>query len=249
MARGLISDLIRKFSGPAAEVSPAADAPKPAERVKLDRKHVLPGWAPEYLAKLQGVRTVIDIGVLAGTPRLYAAFPDAYLILIEALPAFEAQVRQILDARPGEVHMCAAGSTDGTAVIRHVEAHPAVSSLLPHLRGTRRSDVTEIEVPVRRLDTLFAGRRFNGDVLLKIDTEGMELDIIRGAGETLRQVRYCIAETSIAARHAGSYRMAELFAEMAVHGFDVFDIMTVTRSKLRTPGANIADVLFISRNA
>jgi hypothetical protein len=56
-----------------------------------------------------------------------------------------------------------------------------------------------------------------------------------------------ITETSIAHRHLNSYRMVELMAKMDAIGFDVLDILTVTRPNTGKPGANISDVLFVRR--
>jgi hypothetical protein len=97
-----------------------------------DRKHQLPGWATSYLRKLSDVNTVIDIGVLDGTPNLYEAFPNAHLVLIEALPTYRATCDDILSKRAstGEVHMVAAGAKNGEATIVFDVDRPAISSLL-----------------------------------------------------------------------------------------------------------------------
>jgi len=49
--------------------------------------------------------TVIDVGVAWGTPSLYENFPNAYLVLIEALPYFSVYLDRILSKRPGEKHL------------------------------------------------------------------------------------------------------------------------------------------------
>ncbi|WP_298494240.1 FkbM family methyltransferase [uncultured Maritimibacter sp.] len=223
---------------------------KPPERPDPTRKAVktrLYGWRPEFLAELGPVGTVIDIGVLNGTPQLYAAFPDAYLILIEALPPYREKVESLVAERPGEVHMVAAGSTETTMQINLLNDVPARSSLLTHVKGGS-DDVTRYDVPVKPLDTLFAGRDFDGDVLLKIDTEGFDLEVLKGASETLRKVKWVITETSIALRHENSYRFADIAFIMRENGFEVFDIMTVTRSGFMIPGASIADTIWVRKD-
>lgn len=215
-------------------------------RILRDNKVILPGWSPSFLRSLGGVRTIIDVGVLDGTPALYQAFPDARLILVEALPMYEEACRRLLaDRSGGELHMCAVGAVDGSTRIRYYPDRPATSSLL---ETATESDLAlvEIDVPLRRLDGLLAGRGLEGDILLKIDVEGMELEVLRGAEELLPQVKYIIAETSVRRRHKNSYRFADLVGFLARHGFDLYDALRLTRTKAMQPGASIMDAIFVN---
>lgn len=215
--------------------------------ILTNKKEILPGWTPSFLRKLGDIRTVIDVGVLEGTPPLYEAFPEAELLLVEALPMYEKACRNIVKAHPGggEVFMVAAGDADAAINIRYYPDLPAQSSILQTVVN-KDIEPREVEVPLRKLDTLFAGRDFSGDALLKIDTEGFEYNVIKGATETLKRVKYCITETSIRRRHENSYRFADLVALMKDNGFDLYDVLTVTRTKAMTPRASIMDAVFIN---
>lgn len=208
-----------------------------------DRQHVLPGWDDSFLRQLPGVETVVDVGVLDGTPALYAAFPQAYLVLVEALPECEAKCREIVASRPGEYHICAAGDRDGAVTIRRVPEYPGASSLF-ELVDPPSDAFEEVSVRSVRLDTLFHGRQFGAEILLKLDCEGAELGIVNGASAFLRQVRYVIAEVSISYRHKASYQFADFIAAMAAQGFAVYDLLRVTRKAVGAPQAEIADMLF-----
>ena len=212
-----------------------------------DNKTILPGWSPTFLRSLGEVKTIIDVGVLNGTPALYKAFPQAWLILVEALPMYEDRCRQILaDRQGGEIHLCAVGASDGTALIRHYPEFPATSSLLmtSEPNGLR---VEEIEVPLRCLDNLLAGSNLAQDILLKSDVEGMELEVLRGAMKMLPDIKFIISETSIRQRHRSSYRFADLVCFLAEQGFDLYDVLRVTRTKALQPEASIMDAVFVNR--
>src|SRR5438105_491076 len=56
---------------------------------------------------------VIDVGVAAGTPELYRAFPAARLLLIEPLEEWQATLEQALAKRHAEVVTAAAGAEAG----------------------------------------------------------------------------------------------------------------------------------------
>lgn len=212
----------------------------------LPVKQCLPGWSPAYLARLGPVGTVIDVGVLEGTPALYKAFPDAYLVLVEALPKYETRCRELIADRTGEVAMVAASDEDGETTIRYYPDYPAVSSLVETAQPVDRK-LEELTVPMRRLDGLFADRKdLPGPILLKVDTEGLEDRVVRGATKLLSRVSYCITETSVKERHKNSYRFADLIALMREQNFELFDIMTATRAQRGDPGASIVDAVFVN---
>lgn len=209
------------------------------------RKQILPGWSSDFLRKLGDVRTVVDVGVLNGTPTLYEAFPDAYLVLIEALPNYWKKCEEILASRRGEIHRCAAGSEDNEIEINFLKDAPARSSILNHVVGG--SDNKEkVKTKLRKIDTLFSRKSFEKEILLKIDTEGYEYNIIKGAPEFLKSVKFVIAETSVRLRHEDSYRFSDLVWIMKENGFDVYDVLTATRVGAGVPGASIMDLVFVN---
>lgn len=214
--------------------------------VLSDNKVVLPGWSPTFIRALGDVRSIIDVGVLNGTPALYDAFPNAWLVLVEALPMYSDTCRNIIAGRNGgEVHMCAVGSYEGSVRIRYYPDRPATSSLL---RTVDENDLElqEIEVPLRRLDSLLTASNLAPDTLLKIDVEGMELEVLKGAVRLLPRIKYIIAETSIRRRHQNSYRFADLIEFLGRYGFELYDALRVTRTHAMQPGASIMDAVFIN---
>lgn len=237
--RSLLKNLVANESLP-------DDERKEITRLLRNKRTVLPGWSPTFLRKLGAIKTVIDVGVLDGTPSLYQAFPDAKLHLFEALPMYEQTCAGIVRNHPGggSYHMVALGDAPGTANFRYYAEDPRKSSAV--VSALESLAVTEIEVPVKRLDQLLNASDLTADTLLKIDTEGYECHVLRGATGLLPSVKYCITETSIRKRHEGSYRFADLIALMKENGFDLYDVLTVTRAKPVEPKASIMDALFIN---
>jgi FkbM family methyltransferase len=183
------------------------------------------------------VATLIDVGVNRGTPDLYEAFPNAYLVLVEPvrerIPAMEA----IIADRAGEYVTAAAGAKKGTATFNVETARIGLSSF--HGRLTTPVDESAIErrtVNIVTLDYLRRKHRLKGPFGIKIDTEGHELDVIRGSRKTLTKTAWVIAEVSIGKRFEGGYRADEMIGIMRSHGFAVADILKSTRGW--------ADILF-----
>lgn len=123
-------------------------------------------------------QTVIDVGAAKGTPSLYESFPDAKYLLIEPLseniPELEHWTRQLKGA---EYVIAAANSTPGEVVIN---VHPDLVGSSLYLEN-EDSDVNGFErtVPAITLDQICQEKRTKGPYLIKIDTQGSELDVLR----------------------------------------------------------------------
>jgi FkbM family methyltransferase len=202
---------------------------------------LLAGWEPDRL-RGHGVvpATVIDVGVAAGTPELYEAFPHAYFVLVEPLREFEQSLRRIVGEYAGEYHLVAAGPREGRAELR-LDASPALSSLLDP--AEQRTGGEPRDVPITTLDSLSHSQGWRGPFGIKIDVEGYERHVIEGATELLADTDFVIIESSVNARFEGGVRVDALIALMREHGFTVADILSAGSGRL---GAQ-ADVLFVGQ--
>ena len=207
-----------------------------------------PGWDAQYIQKLGNPNTVIDVGVADGTPDLYAAFPEAYHILIDPLPMHEAAMKSYLATYNGEYHICGLGPLESKQTINVEVNSPGRSSFYKRTTASAsNSNIEEVEVQVRTLDGLMAQGDYQKPYLLKIDTEGFELEVIRGAKMTLIDTQYVIAEVSVVKRFNHSYHFAEFIEEMHARGFRLYDILRVVRK----PAINevmILDAVFLNLN-
>lgn len=128
----------------------------------------------------------IDVGchhgqILANMLR-YA--PRGRHLAFEPLPALYQGLRHRFAAqRNVALHDCALSDTEGTACFQHVVSNPAYSGLRRRRYDRQDEQVVEITVPVRRLDDLVAADLHIH--FLKIDVEGGELQVLRGALRTL----------------------------------------------------------------
>lgn len=83
------------------------------------------------------------------------------------------------------------------------------------------------EVPITTLDTLLNKYKFQPPFGLKIDTEGFELEVIRGASHFLQNTEFVITEVSYNKRFEESYRFPEFAEKMRKAGFYLCDILKV----------------------
>ena len=190
-------------------------------------------WEPAYLRRLAfHPRTIIDVGVANGTPQLYEAFPEAQLILVEPVAEFFEEIAQILARRRGVHIPAAAWSSEGELELR-VEPCATVRSSCYSVHPLERTGDTFIprRVRVTTIDHILADHAFPEPFGLKIDTEGAELEVIRGAAATLERTLFVIAEVDVLHdRFEGSYSFAQFIVAMDQAGFEVCDLLGIGRA-------------------
>jgi FkbM family methyltransferase len=189
-------------------------------------------------------KTVFDIGVAAGTPDLYAAFPDAHLVLVdptrEALP----HMQEIARRRDAAVHNVALGEIDGEMVI---ETRPDDIKGATFFREIGPLGPTErYAVKVRRFDTLFAD--YARPALCKIDVQGAELMVLRGMGERIHDIDALIVETSTIATIADAPEAFQIIDFLKQKDFVIFDLLGAARRPLDDALAQL-DILFVKEDS
>src|SRR5262245_61451647 len=122
-------------------------------------------------------KTVIDVGVAFGTPALYRNYPDAKFFLVEPVPECAPILKRLATTLNAEVFPMAAGATEGSVEF-FVHTDISGSSRFRQWEG-ELMDGRVCSVPVRRLDSLVK-LPLARPCLLKIDTQGAELEVLEG---------------------------------------------------------------------
>lgn len=199
------------------------------------------GFYSSYLSGLCAPKTVFDIGVAQGTPELYAAYPGARFFLVDPLEEFKAALEKIAGRLDCVVYNKALGEAEGALEIA-LETDPQLSSFC----GRPRTDAPAARrrVEVTTLDAILAENPGLAlPLLIKIDVEGFELKVLKGARRTLALAEIVIVETSVAKRFDDGATLEDVVSFMSENGFAIFDFLTIVRRE-GIPGAHLVDVVF-----
>lgn len=124
----------------------------------------------------------------------------------------------------------ALGESDGETKI-NIAGNSTSSSVLPmaalHQAAAPSSVYQGIEaVPLRRLDAFeHAAITYARSILLKIDTQGYEMPVLRGAAQLLRRVSGIQLELSVVALYEGQTTYREIIQWLADQGFELWNLL------------------------
>jgi FkbM family methyltransferase len=156
-------------------------------------------WRP-FVAH-HDIQTVIDVGANAGqfARLIHRICPAAKIFSFEPLPDCRAELEATLAQIPGsKAFPIALGETTGNVSMQQSAFSPC-SSLL---NGTDQlgndypeaAIVNPINVSLERLDDVLTQETLDSDILVKLDVQGYEIPVIRGALQTLGRAALVVVE-------------------------------------------------------
>jgi FkbM family methyltransferase len=155
-------------------------------------------WFRKYLDMIEGF---IDVGAYIGGYSVRACNKGIHTYAIEANPENARLLLENLamncdDSAFNFLSIAAGSKRERRPMnIKGSKDGYLTSSLVEHSR--EHDDRTRgIEVEVYPLDSIIDAERLRPPVLLKIDVEGFEIEVIRGAKRLLQKVNYIMIETS-----------------------------------------------------
>ena len=171
------------------------------------------------------VSQVVDVGVRECTADLLGLFPKVQHLLFEPAAEFHPLIENNYKNISHVLNACALSSESGSAYLiktalenDDVISHTRISDTAHGLPGENVVGVDEIEI--RTLDSFTGAVLMN--CLVKIDVDGMELPIIKGASNTIRLASIVVIEVT-------SLTLVERLAAVEKLGFRLVDFVDRVR--------------------
>jgi FkbM family methyltransferase len=145
--------------------------------------------------KLSQEGAILDVGANIGLAAAWFAYhnPDRTVYCFEPLATSAALIR--LNCHSARVEQVAVGAQKGQVKLR-VDQSGVMASRLPF-----RWETHEEEFDVIALDGFAQSEGLEQVALLKVDVEGMEVEILRGSQETLKRTHQVVMETHSRSLH------------------------------------------------
>lgn len=198
----------------------------------------------EWLA-LHEIDIVLDIGANDGryAREIREAGWKGKIVSFEPQPAVFERLKQRMAADSAwSGYQMGLGSVNSTLIL-NASRLDVLSSFL-QIKGDDQ-DVQQIEVPVKRpadiLDEVIEGRK---RPFVKIDTQGFELEIIRGFDSRLNDVVGWQIELSIEPLYEGQPLIEEVIAIMRASGFALWRILPGLRDPMTLQAFEVDGIFF-----
>jgi FkbM family methyltransferase len=220
----------------------------------LTRVPQTPWQVQAALLRDDKVQTIFDVGANVGdvTAAYRAQFPAAKVFAFEPFPeCFERLRARFVADEAVQPIRAAATDRDGTRTL-YVSTGVTTHSLLQRSRSgseyfPNRSEVrAQIEVPILTLDGFCREHGIEQVDVLKVDAEGSEILVYRGAREILAEQRVSLifTEVTFIEHFADQPLLPGIWQALAAHGYtfyDVFDLQRAPNGQLR-----FGNALFVS---
>lgn len=211
------------------------------------------GPAIDHRAALSSLHPglVVDVGANRGQFALFARhlWPAARIISFEPLPQAGAVCRAVMNGDSNFTLVEAAvAARSGVSLINMTDADDS-SSLLPlgeqHRALYGSAVARQVEVRIGRLSEFLDPPTIQQPALIKIDTQGFELEVLKGSTELLPLVSHIYAELSFVELYTGQPLASEVIAHLHDHEFELVGVYNLMKDRAGKPIQ--ADMLFAQR--
>jgi FkbM family methyltransferase len=197
-----------------------------------------------FLGSATNLKVVFDVGANEGQTAEYyiRAFPCAQIYSFEPVAAtYKTLVDRVSRLSRVRTFQLAVADSNRTMRIQPVPVS-GLNSLRNELSNSCSSSSGEL-ITTRTLDSFCAEENINHIDLLKTDTEGFDLDVVKGAEAMLRarQIQFILAEVTFQLEntyHTSFSRLAEYLHSFGYYFVDLYDHDIGTSSQLALASCN-----------
>lgn len=174
------------------------------------------------VAKRPGkIGTVIDLGAASGgwSDEAMRYFPEAKFIGVDPLAEREPKLKELKARKPNfDYELCVAGDV-AHAMVELAVGDDLDGSTVGGSHGKVR------KVPSRSVDAIVELKNAKGPFILKFDTHGFEVPILRGAAKTLENTKYIVMEMYTYRLTPDTLLFHEMCALLDTLGFRCFNVV------------------------
>lgn len=171
-------------------------------------------------------RIIFDIGAYEGHWALdvLEVFPNATVFMVEAQENKNEILKKVSKAYPNINHAIALlSSTDGAKKLFF--ENETGSEIVEHNREGEKC----CEIATTKLDTLLEQKGIPFPNFLKLDVQGHELEVLKGATNALKNAEVCLLEVSLMDFGNKIPLLAEMISFMDENNFQAYDISQFMR--------------------
>lgn len=188
---------------------------------------------------------VLDIGAYEGywTRDLLEVFPSARVLMIEAQKSKSIFLEKIKQQYPNTDYAIALlSSADGA------DKYFCENETASHVSDVAVDGFPGSIIQARTLDSLLQEKQYPLPELLKLDVQGHEMEVLKGATKTLSYAGICLLEVSMLDLGDHGPLLVDMLNFMDERGFQVYDISHFIRRPF-DKALYQADIFFVKKDS
>ncbi len=186
---------------------------------------------------------IFDVGVRDGTPELYRSFAGKEFVLFD--PMKQELAINSVHTWPDryEYRNIGLGAEPGELILNEQKGR---SSFLKRTALTKSSKkLNRYTAKISTLDIEISSLNCSSPLIgLKIDTEGYELEVLKGLNDRINNIAFIELEMSLKKRFVNSYSSAEIINHLDMKGFSIAGQLNTFPGEMR----KFIDLLVVNRN-
>ena len=191
---------------------------------------------------------IIDVGANRGnwTREALAEFPECRFTLLEPQAAMRHSIKDLLEKNPNiSFNAVGAGKESGTFKFTIVDRDDSCTFGISE-EDAKKNGYTQTEIPVVTLNELVASQRLPVPDIIKIDAEGLDIDVLEGASDFFGKTEVFMVEAGVVNRVFNN-SFLEVITYMDKRGYRLFDITDINRP-LKYEVLWLVELVFVRKN-
>lgn len=191
--------------------------------LKLLNRVYLPVYIQYIWLKKYHIKTIIDIGAHNGevSHSLSQIFPAAEIYAFEPIKSKKDIILSKNKSKRFHLSDFALNDKNGKEMFYQTQ-NTALSSLFPVIRNKVNLDpgtIQRVRVKTITLDNFFKDMALIEPILIKLDTQGTELNVLKGGEKLLKKVSVIHIETSFEHFYQGQPLFDQIYLYLKTNGF------------------------------
>lgn len=193
-------------------------------------------------------RLILDIGAYQGSwaKHIHKIFPKAQVFLIEANQDHQSRLEKLTWVSGFEITLLGEKTKSSVNYYANKNTCSAGNSIFKE--QTHFFDDSQIrQLPMVTLDSIVKKHHLTNIDFLKIDAQGSELNILKGANKAIAQTEFILLETQNLTYNQNAPHINQVFPFMEKLGFKLFDVTQIHY----LPSGEMAqlDLLFVKQTS
>ncbi|HVX25475.1 MAG TPA: FkbM family methyltransferase, partial [Parafilimonas sp.] len=188
----------------------------------------------------------VDIGANHGTwtRELLKYFPDSYYTMLEPQQQMRESVKDILSNPKISFHAVGAGKENGSFKFTIFDRDDSCSFMYTEQEATEKN-FPQIEVPVVTLNDFIAEQSLPAPDIIKIDAEGLDMDVLEGSRNFFGKTEIFMVESGIVNKRFDN-SVLNVVNFMDKNDYLLFDITDLNRP-FESPVLWLTELVFVKK--